>query len=327
MTTTALRTRPSTSARVRTSVAHGAPALLALGALIVIVAIIASIQPEVLSTAGITLMLTSAVPLVAAAQAQVILMSVGDIDLGLGNLVGLVTVIAATSLTTSPGAGFLLLAVIVGIYALVGWAIQRLGAPSIIVTLGLSFVWFGVGVQLLPSPGGAAPGWLTSIGAWDPGWIPAPLVFIVLVTLLGWYLTRSSRIGARIRALGSNDALLDKFGHSRSGARVLAYVLASVLIIVAGLLLASQTQSGDINSAGDFTLTSIAAVILGGGNFSGGRALPIGATLGAITLGLITVLLSLVNLSSNLQSAAQGLAVLIVLSGRAVMERLMKGAT
>ena len=80
----------------------------------------------------------------------------------------------------------------------------------------------------------------------------------------------------------------------------------------------------DINSASNFTLMTIAAVILGGGTFSGGRALPVGATLGAVTLGLITVLLSLVNLSSSLQSAAQGLIVLAVLAGRVITERFTR---
>jgi ribose transport system permease protein len=105
---------------------------------------------------------------------------------------------------------------------------------------------------------------------------------------------------------------------------VLAYVLAAILIVISGLLLASQTRSGDINSASNFTLMTIAAVVLGGGNFSGGRALPIGATLGAVTLGLITVLLSLMSLSSSLQSAAQGAIVLAVLAGRVVTERLAR---
>ncbi|MET1020507.1 MAG: hypothetical protein ABWX62_11010, partial [Microterricola sp.] len=130
--------------------------------------------------------------------------------------------------------------------------------------------------------------------------------------------------GTRMRALGSSAPTLQKAGWSLVGTRVVTYVLAATLIIVSGLLLASQTRSGDINSASNFTLMTIAAVILGGGNFSGGRALPVGATLGAVTLGLITVLLSVMSLSSSLQSAAQGIIVLAVLAGRIITERFTR---
>ncbi|MCH8562889.1 ABC transporter permease [Nesterenkonia sp. YGD6] len=266
----------------------------------------------------------SAVPIVFAAQAQMLIMSLGDIDLGIGFLIGFVTVIAATTLNTSPLLGVLLLAGIVVAYAAMGFIIQKRNVPSIIVTLGLSFVWFGLGLTMLPTPGGQAPDWLTTIGRWRPDWIPSPFVYIFVATLVGWYIARRSRFGVRMRALGSNAATLDKLGWSLTRTRVATYVMAALLIILSGLLLASQTRSGDINSATNFTLMTIAAVILGGGRFSGGYALPLGTALGAVTLGLITVLLSLINLPSSLQSGAQGLIVLTVLAGRLITERFAR---
>ncbi len=323
----ALRTytgRTSLAERAKTAARQGSPALLSLAALLAIFAVAVANQPGILSIPGLTLMLMSAVPLVFATQAQMLIMAVGDIDLGIGYLVGLVTVIAATLLDAQPLLGIGLLVGIVGVYALVGLLVERRGVPSIIVTLGMSFVWLGLGLQLLPTPGGAAPEWLAAIGSWRPTWIPGPLVFVVLATVVGWYLARHSRIGMRMRALGSSAPTLNKAGRSLTATRVIAFALAAVLVILAGLLLAAQTRSGDVNSATNFTLTTIAAVILGGGNFSGGRALPVGATFGAVTLGFITVLLSLVNLSSSLQSAAQGLIVLAVLAGRVITERFTR---
>ena len=315
---------PAPAVRLRAGFAHGSPALLSLLALVVIVAIAAAIQPGILSVTGLSLMLMSAVPLAFAAQAQMIIMSVGDIDLGIGNLVGLVTVIAATLLATNPLLGLLMLGAVLAVYALLGLIVQKRGVPSIIVTLGMSFVWLGIGLQLLPTPGGATPAWLTAIGSWRSTVVPPPLVFVALAALAGWWLTRRSRIGARMRALGSSAATLDKAGWSLSRTRVAAYVLAAVLILVSGLLLAAQTRSGDINSASNFTLTTIAAVILGGGTFSGGRALPFGTALGAVTLGLISVLLSLIALPSSMQAGAQGVIVLAVLAGRIVTERFSR---
>ncbi|WP_211288420.1 ABC transporter permease [Paramicrobacterium agarici] len=298
--------------------------MLALVALVVIFTLAVVNQPAILSVNGLTLMLMSAVPLVFATQAQMLIMSIGDIDLGVGNLVGLVTAIAATVLTSSPLVGVLMLVGIVFAYALTGFLIQKRGVPSIIVTLGLSFVWFGIGLQLMPTPGGQTPEWLTAIGRWRPDWFPAPLVYVAIACAVGWYIARYSRFGARMRALGSSPDTLKKLGWSLTSTRVATYTLASLLIIISGLLLASQTRSGDINSAGSYTLMTIAAVILGGGTFAGGRALPLGASLGAVTLGLITVLLSVINLPSSIQSAAQGAIVLAVLAGRVITERFTR---
>jgi ribose transport system permease protein len=322
--TTDVLSPPTAPQRLRASAVNGSPALLALVALIAIFAVTAVLQPGILSVPGLTLMLMSSVPLVLAAQAQMIMMAVGDIDLSVGYLVGLITVIAATLLRETPALAIAMIAGILVVYALLAWVVQRRGVPSIILTLGMSFVWLGIGLQIRPTPGGQTPDWLSALSTWRPTWFPAPLIFIGAATVLGWWITRRSLAGARMRALGSQAATLEKTGTSLVATRATAYVAAAALLVVSGLLLASQTWSGDINAAGEYTLMTIAAVILGGGTFSGGRALPIGTTLGAITLGLITVLLSLINLPSALQSAAQGVIVIAVLAGRMITERIAR---
>ncbi len=317
-------TLPGLRRRTVIGARHSVPGALSLVAMIVIFVIAAVNQPGILSVYGITLMLTAAVPLLLAAQAQMLIMSVGDIDLGIGQLVGLVTVIAATLLSTDPALGVLALVGIVAVYGLLAVIVQKRNVPSIIATLGMSFVWLGLALQLLPTPGGATPEWLGQLSAWRPTWIPAPVVWIVAITLVAWLIAKRSRFGTRMRALGSSPATLGRAGVSLTRTRVLTYVAAAVLAVLAGLVLASQTQSGDANSASNFTLVTIAAVILGGGNFSGGQSFPIGTTFGVVTLALITVLLGLINLSSSLQSAAQGIIVLAVLAGRIITERFVR---
>lgn len=297
---------------------------LALLALLAIVVIGATLQPAILTVAGMTMMLTSAIPLVIAALAQMIIMTVGDIDLGSGSLVALVTVISATWLATSPMTGVLALLAIVGVYALLAVVVQIRHVPSIIATLGMSFVWLGIGLVILPTPGGAVAAWQAEMGAWRLTTVPTPLVLIAVVTAVVAVITHRTRFGVRLRALGSDVRTLDRSGRSALATRVGAYAMAALLLIVAGLMLAGQTRSGDINSANNYALITIAAVILGGGSFSGGQAVPVGTALGGLTLGLIGVLLSLMNMSSNLQSAAQGVIVMAVLAGRVLTERLAR---
>ncbi|WP_431876035.1 ABC transporter permease [Micromonospora marina] len=301
-----------------------APAAVSAVALAAMLAVCASLQPGVLTVPGLTLVLSATVPLVIAAQAQMMLMSVGDIDLGIGNFVGLVTVVTATLLVDSPGTGALVLVGLVAAYAVLGALIHLRRVPSLIATLGASFVWLGLGLFILPTPGGSTPQWLATFGAWQPAGFPAPVLPILLVAALVWLLSSRSSVGVRARALGSNPVALQRAGLRPLTARVVAYAAAGALGVLAGLVLASQTGGGDISSAASYTLITVAAVILGGGSFAGGTAVPWGVAIGGVTLGLVSVVLSLLDVPSNMQSAVQGGIVLAVLAGRVVVGKVLR---
>ncbi|AXI76269.1 ABC transporter permease [Peterkaempfera bronchialis] len=308
----------------RAGVRRAAPAAVSAIALAAMVAVCASLQSGVLTVPGFALVLSAAVPLVFAAQAQMMLMSVGDIDLGIGAFVGLVTVIAATRLVTSPLTGVLILLALVAGYAVLGALIHLRRVPALIATLGASFVWLGLGLSVLPTPGGTTPDWLASFGAWQPAGFPAPLLPILAVAALVHLLAARSALGVRIRALGSNATALERAGLRPLTSRVVAYAAAGALGVLSGLLLASQTGGGDVSSASSYTLITVAAVILGGGSFRGGSAVPWGVAIGGVTLGLVSVTLSLLDVPSTMQSAVQGAIVLAVLAGRVLIGKVLR---
>jgi ribose transport system permease protein len=315
-----IRSVVPTRARMRRT----APAAVSAVAMIAMVAVCASLQPDVLTVAGLSLVLSATVPLVIAAQAQMTLMSAGDIDLGIGNFVGLVTVIAATKLASSPAIGGLMLLGLVAAYAVFGALIHLRRVPSLIATLGASFVWLGLALFIRPTPGGAPPEWLASFGTWQPAGFPAPLLPIGVVAAVAYLLTVRSTAGVRVRALGSNPVTLERAGLRPLASRVIAYALAGALGVLSGLVLASQTGGGDASSATSYTLITVAAVILGGGSFQGGSAVPWGVAIGGVTLGLVSVVLSMLDVPTNMQSAVQGVIVLAVLAGRVVVGRVLR---
>lgn len=303
---------------------RAAPVTVSSLAAIVMLIICVQLQPSVLTVRGLTLVLSSSVPLVIAAEAQMLVMSAGDLDLGIGSFVGLVTAIAATSLAASPATGLLLLCALIAGYGALGAFIHLRRVPSILATLGASFIWLGLGLMILPVPGGTAPDWATAIAAWDPGFIPAPIVVIVAVAALMYVVTERSWLGMRIRALGSNPLAVERAGMRPLTSRVLTYSIAGVLGIVAGLMLAGQTGGGDANVATDYMLVTIAAVIIGGGSFTGGNAVPFGVAIGAVTLGLIGVVLNFLGVASTWQPAVQGLLLFAVLAGRMVAAKVLR---
>ena len=100
-----------------------------------------------------------------------------------------------------------------------------------------------------------------------------------------------------------------------------AYGLAALFAVAAGITLVGLATSADANIALRYTLLSIAGVILGGGEFTGGRVSAIGAVIGALTLTLAGSFLSFLRISPDWQIGAQGAILIIVLALRLVINR------
>lgn len=296
--------------------------LLPALALAAMLGLIVARQPLVASYFGLNLLLNFSMPLVFACMAQLCVIAASDIDLGIGPFISLVNCIAATLLATSPalGVGALLLCVLA--YAAMGALIHLRGLPSIVVTLGASFIWLGAALLLLPTPGGAAPGWLAAATGWHPPFVPLPIVVAVAVALIGEFLLMHTSYGAVLRGIGGNPRAIERAGWSLLSGRVALYAAAGVLGVLAGLAMAGLNGTGDANVGGQYTLESIAGVIVGGAEFFGGIVSPVGAVIGALIMLLTGSLLSFVNVSSDWQLSVQGGILILVLALRAVSRRV-----
>src|SRR4029453_41607 len=109
------------------------------------------LQPRTMSYAGLNLMLNLAVPIALATIAQLCVITVNDLDLSIGSYVGFVVAVAATVLNDTPALGIIVLGGGILVYAGLGALIHLRNLPSIVVTLGMSFVWLGVALLILPT--------------------------------------------------------------------------------------------------------------------------------------------------------------------------------
>ena len=296
-------------------------ALLPLFSLIAILVPIFILQPATFSYFGLGLLLNLAVPIVFATLAQLAVITVNDLDLSIGSFVSLTACIGATLLVREPWLGVAALAGCVLLYAAIGALIEYRQIPSIVVTLGLSFVWTGLAVLLLPSPGGTSPAWLTGLMTFQTPLITAPVVWSVAIALVGHLLLMRSSAGVRVRAAGGNPRAMSRFGWSMIKSRAILYGIAGIFGVLAGLSLLGLTTSADSNLALRYTLLSIAAVILGGGEFVGGRVSVWGAVLGAITLTIAASFLAFLDIAPDWQVGMQGAILIVVLSLRVVLQR------
>ena len=125
-----------------------------------VLAAIAWLNPRAISYFGFNLMLNLAVPIALATVAQMFVIAGNDLDLSIGPFVSFVGCVAATWLNDAPLLGAAMLLAGIAVYAGLGALIHLRNLPSIVVTLGMSFVWQGLAILVLPQPGGAAPDWL-----------------------------------------------------------------------------------------------------------------------------------------------------------------------
>lgn len=296
-------------------------ALLPPAALVILLAAIFIIQPRAMSYLGLNLMLNLALPIALATIAQLCVITVNDLDLSIGGFVSFVACIGATLLNDSPLLGVAALLACILVYALLGALIHVRRLPAIVVTLGMSFVWLGAAVLLLPTPGGAAPGWLTTLVKYRMPFVPLAILASALLALLVHLLLMRSSFGVVFRGAGGNEDAVRRAGWSLLRVKMTMYALAGFFGVLSGLTLVGLTTSADANIALRYTLLSIAGVILGGGEFTGGRISPIGAVIGALTLTLAGSLLSFLRISPDWQIGAQGGILILVLALRALVNR------
>jgi ribose transport system permease protein len=297
-------------------------ALLPALSLTLILIAIAYLNPRAISYFGFSLMLNLAIPIALATIAQMFVITVNELDLSIGTFVGFVACVTATWLRDAPLVGILVLLGSIGVYAALGALIHLRNLPSIVVTLGMSFVWQGLAILLLPKPGGKAPDWLLGLMSLKPPLVPFPILAAVVIALVVHLGLMRTSYGAVLRGTGGNAQAVQRAGWSILRTKVTMFALTGLFGVLSGMALVGITTSADANLGNGYTLLAIAGVILGGGEFVGGRVSPIGAVLGALTLALAaSPLLTFMRIPPDWQVAANGLILIVVLAARALISR------
>jgi ABC-type sugar transport system ATPase subunit/ribose/xylose/arabinose/galactoside ABC-type transport system permease subunit len=260
-------------------------------------------------------------PLFLVAMAQSVVMLTGGIDLAVGQLMSLATVVLATQMFDTPVSKATAVVIVVVGGGLLGFftgsIVTFIRLPAIIVTLATSFIWAGWALFVLSVPGGHLPvtfarDFTGRIG----GVVPTTLVVLAVVLLI-WKLIKTTPLGLNIYAVGDNARGAFVSGVPVRLARISAYVIAGVMTAIAGIGLSAYAATGDPLIGASFSLASISAAVLGGISFFGGQGQLKGAVAGALTLGLMTQVLFISGLSPAYQRVIYGAVLVITLGVKA----------
>ena len=313
---------PPVAARRPANYARMVRTLLPAFSFTLILLAIAWLNPRAISYLGFSLMLNLAIPIALATIAQMFVITINELDLSIGTFVGFVGCVTATWLRDDPLIGILVLMAAIAVYAGLGALIHLRNLPSIVVTLGMSFVWQGLSILLLPKPGGKAPDWLLALMGFKPPFVPFPIVAALIIGLVVHFGLMRSAYGTVLRGAGGNPQAIGRAGWSLLRTKVVMFAMTGLFGVFSGIALIGITTSADANIGNGYTLLSIAGVILGGGEFVGGRVSPIGAVIGALTLALAAgSLLTFMHIPPDWQVAANGVILILVLAARAFISR------
>jgi ribose transport system permease protein len=272
----------------------------------------------------VTAVANKGVLLALVAIAQTLPILTGGLDLSVGMTFVLTNCIASALLNGPPWI------IVLGVIAVVltgvicgavnGILIVYGRLQPIIATLATSAIYYGLALTIRPIPGGTIDPVVSVLTTQLFGVVPTSLVVLLTVVLIVWVPFQLSMTGRGCYAVGSSESAARMTGINIQRSRLIAYILCGLLASLAGLLLTAMTLSGDasVSSGGTYTLSSIAAVVIGGTSLMGGTGGAIGSIFGAFVLRSVSDLLFVFDIDPLVQPFIQGLILLAAVSLGAV---------
>lgn len=240
----------------------------------------------------------------------------GGIDLSVGAVVALVSAeIALLAKAGTPTVVIILAALLAGaaIGAISGLLVSKARITPFIATLATMSVCRGA--VLIISEGTPITfdynPVLSFIGNGLLGPVPFPLIVLALVAIVCHIISKNTKFGLHVYALGSSEEAARLSGINTKLVQGLTYVLSGLLCAVAALILTARVNSAQPTAGELFELDAIAAAVIGGTSMTGGIGTISGTILGVLILGVIGNGLNLLNVSSYWQYVIRGVIIVI----------------
>jgi ribose transport system permease protein len=288
------------------------PTVVAIALFAVIIAIG---NPSFLSSYNMQLLAKEVGVLGIMAIGEMVVIITGGIDLSAGSVVALTSVLAAAGLQQGLPIGVVVagvLAVCVAIGLVHSFFINRVGLAPFIITLGSLSIWRGVALVLtkgypikIPNPT------FLLLGQGDLLGVPLQFVVLVVLAVVCAIMLLATPLGRYLYTIGNNATATRLSGVRVSRVITFAYILASVLFGLGGLVYAARLGQGMPGIGKGVELSVIAAAVIGGASISGGSGTVWGTVLGALLLSLIMNALNMLKVSYFWQEFVMGLAIVL----------------
>jgi ribose transport system permease protein len=296
------------------------PFLFALFLLILAILVNFILQPNLFERSTLNNNMRVFLPLIFVSAGEAVVILAGGIDISVGAIVSVVNALLATQIGLKGDPGqvvvWMIVALVVGMLAgaINGFFVAYLRLQPIITTYATSFLYAGLALFILPNPGGGVPSVFTAFYR-ETTPLGLPLAFyLIFFILLTWYVTRQTRYGRYLFAVGGKVEAAYETGVPVSAVQFSTYVISGLMAAFGGIAITLLTGSGNAGVGDALTLQAITAVVIGGTILSGGKGGVAGAIIGAIILGLIRNIISFANVESWWQTFVNAAIIVLALA-------------
>jgi inositol transport system permease protein len=187
-----------------------------------------------------------------------------------------------------------------------GILVSKYKTPPFIATLAVTTIARGSVLLFTAGQNIYQIGDYVNFGQGSLFFIPVPIIFMVLMLVLTWYILNNTRFGRALYAIGGNEEASNASGINVARTKFLCYVLNGCLVGLAGIIFMSRVNAGLPNAASGYEFEALTAAIIGGTSFSGGIGTAMGTLAGAFIVGILNNIMNLLEVNSYMQQIIKG---------------------
>lgn len=243
------------------------------------------------------------------AYGEMVLIVSGLLDLSSGAVLALAGVLSV-SLYKSTGSMVLAFGVAIGVSILFNlinaFFVANCNLPAFIVTLATQMAARGLALLYTSGQNILQIGDYVKVGQGKIGFMPIPVIFVIVATIVIWYIMNHTKLGRSFYAIGGNEEASIASGINVVKSKYLAFLINGVLVGIAGVLYMARVNAGLPNGAVGYEMEGLTAAIVGGTSFSGGVGTTSGTLVGSFILGCLNNIMNLQGVDSYIQQVVKG---------------------
>lgn len=240
---------------------------------------------------------------------QTILIICGMLDLSSASVLALAGVLSVSIYKTTGSLTIaFIVAILVGVFCniLNGLMVTKFKTPPFIATLAMMTMARGAALMYTNGQNIYQIDEYTKFGQGKILGMPTPILFMIVLLIVTWYLLKHTVFGRSVYAIGGNEEAANASGINVDRIKMRAFIINGIFVGIAGVLFMSRVNGGMPNGAIGYEFKALTAAVIGGTSFSGGIGSASGTLAGAFIVGFLDNIMVLTGVNSYLQQIVRG---------------------
>jgi len=202
-----------------------------------------------------------------------------------------------------------------GVGAVNGSLVSRVGMPALIVTLGMWQITRGAALRVTQGWDiSGLPEGLAFLGQGNIAGVPVPVIIFFVSIAIAYFVLNHTSFGRSVYAVGGNPVSAWLSGVNVKNTQFIVYVISGFTATLAGIILTARAMTASLFVASNLELDSIASVVIGGVSLFGGRGSLIGVLIGVMIIGVINNGLNLLGVPHGMTDMVRGGVIVIAVA-------------